>query len=108
ESRALRGLLAGCEAQPKGRARNRDLELITLRRHNDHLQREVDRQQSLVRMAQRSMGIAPPAPAAKAGPKDKKKRRRRPTVRALTAAVHLQEAEQEAAVSAGEPAATGS
>ncbi|HEV3257185.1 MAG TPA: hypothetical protein VG013_09920 [Gemmataceae bacterium] len=95
ETRALRGLLAGCEARPRGRVRSPDKELVTLKRQHERLQRELGRQQTLVRMAQRTVGLTPPpvpAPAAKGS----KKRHRRPVVRALSAATHLQQQSQEA------------
>src|SRR5437588_9217085 len=60
ETRALRGLLAACEAQPKGRVRNPHSEVTALRRDNERLQREVIRQQALVRAAQRTVGLSPP------------------------------------------------
>jgi hypothetical protein len=94
EGRALRGLLASCEARPPGRVRSPDKELATLQRQHERLQRELSRQQTLVRMAQRSVGLtAPPVPAPAA--KGSKKRRRRPVVRALAAATHLQQRSQE-------------
>jgi len=88
ESRALGGLVTACETRPKGRLRSPDHELAALRRQHDRLQRELVRQQTLLRMAQRSIGLAPPAPAAKS---PSKKRRRRAVVRALAAAAHLKE-----------------
>jgi hypothetical protein len=89
EGRALRGLLSACEAKPRGPGRNVDKELAKLRREQERLQREVGRQQALVRMAQRSIGVpAPAAPPAKAG--GGKKRTRKPVARALSAAAHLQ------------------
>jgi hypothetical protein len=94
EGRALRGLLASCEARPPGRLRSPDKELATLQRQHQHLQRELSRQQTLVRLAQRTVGLTPPpvpAPAAKGS----KKRRRRPVVRALAAATHLQQQSQQ-------------
>jgi hypothetical protein len=96
EGRALRALLEGCEPRLRGRLRNPERELTALRRQQERLQRELTRQQSLVRMAQRTIGLTPPAPLAKASPS--KKRRRRPVVRALQAATHLQQQSQEAAV----------
>jgi hypothetical protein len=90
ETRALRGLVEACEAKPRGRAPNPDKELGVLRRQQERLQRELTRQQSLVRLTQRHFGLPAPAPPAKSavgGPG--KKRRRRPTVRALSAAAQL-------------------
>jgi hypothetical protein len=94
EGRALRGLLTSCEARPHGRVRSVDKELATLQRQHERLRRELSRQQTLVRMAQRSVGLTPPPPAP--APGGSKKRRRRPTVRALAAASHLQQQSQEA------------
>jgi hypothetical protein len=90
ETRALRGLVAGCESRPKGPRRSADRELAALRLQHERLQRELQRQQTLVRLAQRSLGLTPP-PAPSAKPAAGKKRRRRPTVRALSAAAHLQQ-----------------
>lgn len=95
EGRALRGLLTSCEARPHGRVRSVDKELATLQREHERLRRELSRQQTLVRMAQRSVGLTPPPTKAPA-PGGSKKRRRRPTVRALAAATHLQQQSQEA------------
>lgn len=100
ETRALRGLVEACEAKPRGRAPSADKELASLRREQERLQRELTRQQSLVRVTQRHIGLAPPAPPAKSalgGPG--KKRRRRAVVRALTAAKQL---EKRATSSGGE------
>jgi hypothetical protein len=87
-------LLEGCEARPRGRVRSPERELTALRRQQERLQRELTRQQTLVRVAQRTIGLTPPSPPAKAAPG--KKRRRRPVVRALSAAKHLRQASQEA------------
>jgi hypothetical protein len=88
EGQALRGLLAACEARPRGRRRPLDRELAALRQQQQRLERELARQQSLVRLAQRAVGLAPPAAAAKA---PGKKRSRRPTARALHIAERLQQ-----------------
>lgn len=93
EGRALRGLLASCEARARGRVRSPEKELAALERQHERLQRELSRQQTLVRMAQRTVGLTPPPVPA---PKGSKKRRRRPVVRALAAATHLQQQSQEA------------
>jgi hypothetical protein len=98
ETRAMRALVAGCEARPRGPGRSLDKELTLLRRQHERLQRELGRQQALVRLAQRTIGLAPPK-AEPPGPARGKKRRRRPVVRALRAAAHLQR-------QSGAPAAT--
>jgi len=89
ETRALRGLVAACEAKPRGRAPSPDKELALLKRQQERLQRELTRQQTLVRVTQRHFGLASPAPPAKPAPG--KKRRRRPVVRALSAAKQLEQ-----------------
>jgi hypothetical protein len=87
EQRALQGLLKACEPRPKGRQKCTN-DLPRLRAENDRLQREVARQQALVRLAQRSIGLTPPAsPTPRPG---KKSRKRRPVARALTVASRLQ------------------
>ena len=97
ETRAMQGLVAGCEPRPRGPGRSADTELIALKRQHERLQRELSRQQTLVRLAQRHVGLAPPKPVAKSGGKDKStKRRRRPVVRALRAAEVLRRRSQEA------------
>jgi hypothetical protein len=90
EARALRSLLAACEPKPKGRQPDPATELAVLRRRNEQLQRDLARQQALVRLAQRAIGLSapPPAPAKVAG---KKTRKRRPTVRALAVATRLRQ-----------------
>lgn len=90
ESRALRAVVLACEARPKGRVRSPASEVAKLKAQNEHLQREVTRQQSLVRIAQRSVGLAPPAapPPKVAG---KRTRRRRPVARALSVAKRLRQ-----------------
>jgi hypothetical protein len=87
EANGLHGLVAGCTPKPKGRQVNPAREATTLRRDNERLRRELGRQQALIRLTQRSLGVAPPAakPAT-----HKKGRRRKPVVRALTLAARLQ------------------
>jgi hypothetical protein len=91
EGRALSGLVSACEPRSQERSRGPARELALLRRQHDRLQRELVRQQTLVRVAQRSIGLAPLPPAVKKG---SKKRVRRPTVRALGAAAQLRAASE--------------
>jgi hypothetical protein len=100
ETRAMHGLVAGCETRPRGPGRNVDKELAALKRQQERLEREVRRQQTLVRLAQRTVGLAAPAADKPTGTGPGKKRRRRPVVRALRAARHLQEQSQEEAPAA--------
>jgi hypothetical protein len=85
ETRAVAALVQACEPQPKGRRRGPLNELVALQKENERLRRDLGRQQSLVRLAQRSVGLTPPAPPAKG-------RRKRKTVRALVTAGRLREA----------------
>jgi hypothetical protein len=89
ESRALHSLLDGCASKPRGPGRRSDKELTVLRRDRERLQREVIRLQSLLRAAQRTVGLTPPAPAP--AKKNGKKSRRQRTARALSVAARLQQ-----------------
>jgi hypothetical protein len=94
ETRALHGLLAACEPGPKGRVPGLAQELALVQRDKERLQREVLRQQALVRAAQRTVGLPPPALPKNAGKKPKKTRRRR-LARALHLADRLHSANQD-------------
>jgi hypothetical protein len=99
EARALQALVAGCEPRPRGPGRSAERELAGLRRQHERLERELSRQQALVRLAQRAAGLAPLKAAGNpAGGQEKgrKRRPRRPVVRALGAAEALQRRSQEA------------
>ena len=50
EAGGLRGLLAACEAKPRGRQPDPAAETDALRRANQRLQRDLARQQALVRL----------------------------------------------------------
>jgi len=102
ETRAMQALVVSCEPRPRGRTPSADQELAVLRRQHERLQRELARQQTLVRVAQRTIGLAPP-PAPSAKPAPGKKKRRRPVVRALHAAAQLQRQSQEAPPAAVAP-----
>ena len=104
EARALQGLLKACEPKPKGRQPNPAHELAALQRQNERLRRDLDRQQSLLRLAQRAVGLNP-APAPKAS--GKKTRQRKPVVRALSLATRLKQEADMADVPSG-PDASGS
>ncbi len=85
EGRALEGLLAACEpGKPGGRREaSAERELEALKKKCARLEREVVRQQALVRAAHRTIGLAtPPQPKGK----PKRGRRKHPVVRALVAA----------------------
>jgi hypothetical protein len=85
EGRALGGLVTACESRPRGRRPDAEAELATLRKEVERVRRELARSQSLVRLTQKTLGVAPPTPA-KPG-----KRKRRPVVRAMRRAERLHE-----------------
>ena len=100
EARGLGGLLEACEPRPRGRQVVAVAAEETLRRDNDRLRRELSRQQSLVRLTQRTVGVAPPPPVKVTG----KRKPRRPTVRAMRRAEELRE---EAKVGSTDPSVVG-
>jgi hypothetical protein len=109
ETRAMQGLVESCQARPRGPGHSAERELTALRRRYERLERELARQQTLVRLAQRTIGLAPPKEEARAkgrmatkGGSPSSKRRRRPVVRALRAAEQLQRQSQEAPATAAE------
>ena len=79
EVRALHGMLAACEPRPLGRLKTSASALAALQRKCEQWRRECTRQQALVRATQRAIGLA--APSAKTD--GSKRRKRRPTRRAL-------------------------
>jgi hypothetical protein len=95
ETRALRGLLEACEPRPRGRGPSSAKELTLLHQENQRLQRDMMRQQALVRAAQRSVGLTPP-PAPTPSKSGKKPRKRR-VARALSVATRLQSTNPDAA-----------
>jgi len=116
ETRALNGLLAACEAKPKGRQPNPANEAIGLRQENERLKREITRHQALARAAQRAIGLSPPTPTAKdrkpgssgsSGAPARKTRRRR-MARALSVAQRLQKDNPLVATSASPASSTQS
>jgi hypothetical protein len=114
EKRALAGLLAACEPAPRGPRPDTARQLAALERENRRLRRECDRQQALVRAAERALGLArqnlvkssaPPKEASPGSHGKRRRRVRRPTVRALKASQTLRReaiAESSPGVPAGE------
>ena len=103
EASGLRGLLTACEPKPKGRQPDLNADLVNLRKHNERLQRELTRQQSLVRLTQRAAGLAAPASSV-AKSTGQKARPRKPVRRALTVAQRLrQDAESPAPAKPSDP-----
>jgi hypothetical protein len=87
ESRALAGLVAACEARPVGHPADPERKAASLARELESQRQATSRYQALARAAHRALGIMPPKPdASKKDGKGTKRRRRKPTVRALKAA----------------------
>lgn len=86
ESRALNGLLLACEPRRIGRVRSTESELAAAHKEVRQLQQECARYSALVRAAQRTIGLSQPQPPKPNEKGSGKKRRKKPTVRALKAA----------------------
>ena len=99
ETRALEGLVAACEPKPLGKQPTPQTRIAALEKELQQARHECARQQALVRAAQRTVGLTLPAgrsgkrktEPASTQPASGKRRRRRPTVRALRAAKSLRE-----------------
>ena len=102
EARALEGLVEALGPRPKGKQPSLELRIVQLEKELLDAQRACARQEALVRVTQRSLGLAAlaqtkaPAPAASG----KRRKLRKPMVRALRAA-HSLRAQADAA--AGNP-----
>ena len=83
-----RACITALEPRPKVRQPSAEGRIARLEKALGEARRELLRQQALVRAAQRSLGLKPPAPdeAKPAGVKTPGHRKRRPAVRALKAA----------------------
>jgi hypothetical protein len=93
EQRAVEGLIAACQPRPRGRTISPDRRLAQLERALALSQRELARHQALARTAQRALGLTAAVSSSststgKGQPASSgtKKRRRKPSVRALRAA----------------------
>jgi hypothetical protein len=89
EDRALNGLVAACESRPRGRQADGEAHVRLLEKEVERLRRELARYQSLVRLTQRTVGVSPPPASAKES--GGKRRKRRPSVRAMRRAERLRE-----------------
>ena len=86
EGRGMRGLVSACEPVPRGPRPDPGVELAAVRKENERLARELGRQQALVRLTQRTVGVAPPAAKAADGKKTRKR-----SARALRRAERLRQ-----------------
>ncbi len=110
ETRALGGMVAACEPKPQGKQPSPQTRIAALERELQQARRECARQQALVRVAQRSVGLsAPETPKGKsASQQDRRgRKKRRPAVRALKAADTLRSRLASASASEVEPSVSG-
>jgi hypothetical protein len=104
EARAIQGLVAACEPRRPGRqGPSPAQEHEKLRRENVRLERQCARLSALVRATQRSVGVAPPVEKQKLK-NGKKRKARRPVVRALVVAAALRVEKPETPAPASAPA----
>jgi hypothetical protein len=90
ETRAVAGLVGACEPRSIGKQPSVEHRVAVLERELEQSRRESARQQALVRVAHRSLGLkAVVEPAPKEASDRKGRRKRRPVVRALKAAEAL-------------------
>lgn len=84
ETRAFEGMGWALEPRSRGTFRPSARELERKERENEQLRREVDRLRTLLRAAQRTMGLLAALPSKKGTPEGQgKRRKRRATARAL-------------------------
>ena len=93
ETRALEGLVAACEPKPQGKQPSPQTRIAALEKELQQARRQCARQEALVRVAQRSVGL-PAVESRKrktsSAARDRRgRKRRRPAVRALKAAETL-------------------
>lgn len=83
ENRAIAGLVSACEPTARYSQHSTEVELATMKKENERLQRDLARHQALSRVAQRTIGLPPPSKD------DKSKKKRSPRIRALRAVAQL-------------------
>jgi hypothetical protein len=94
ESRALGGFLAACKKPPRGPHYSPEREIEKLERDIERLESECARSHALLRVAQRSVGLAAPDRTKKQKTGGKKGRKRKPTARALRLVTVLKDNEK--------------
>ena len=103
EARALEGLVAALAPRPQGKQPSLELRVKQLEKELLDAQRACVRQEALVRVTQRSLGLAALAKPKPPAPSGTKRKSRKPMVRALRAAQALR---AQAEADAGKPEAT--
>jgi hypothetical protein len=116
EQRAVASLVAGCEPHLRGSVKSPQQRIAELEREIQRLRQKCDRHLALARAVQRTVGLPMPAGGTSAdsgkakrpspSSKGKKRRVRRPTVRALKAAQTLRDAQAKGPVSESKVAET--
>ncbi len=103
ESRALSGLIQGCDKPLWVRRSSTDQQLARLQKHCRRLEQDLHRYQALARVAQKAAGLSPAQHSQK--PDSRGRRQRRPSVRAVKAVRALQRvaADEPGAASGGDP-----
>jgi|SRR5262245_16655460 len=86
EARALEGLLHALEPRPRGPRRSAEREVARLQQDLKRAEREQARGEALLRAQRRALGLRPPEVVKK---EPGKRRKRRPSARALRAAAVL-------------------
>ena len=95
EARALEGLVAALAPRPQGKQPSLQIRLNALEKQLEAARRQCSRQEALVRVTQRALGLATAAKPSE--PRDARgRKKRRPTVRALKAARTMQAQSQTA------------
>lgn len=102
ETRALEGLVAALAPRPMGKQPSLENRVKLLEKQLAAAHRQCARQEALVRVTQRTLGLAMATPAKSTAPEHDPlgRKKRRPVVRALKAARSLQAQADAAAVSA--------
>ncbi len=95
EARALEGLVTALAPRPQGKQPSLQIRIAALEKQLEAARRQCSRQEALVRVTQRALGLATATKPSE--PRDARgRKKRRPTVRALKAARTLQAQSQTA------------
>lgn len=89
ESRALEGLVAALAPRPQGKQPLLQNRIAALEKQLEAARRQCARQEALVRVTQRALGLAQAARPSEPPRDARGRKKRRPSVRALKAARHL-------------------
>jgi hypothetical protein len=102
EQRAVASLVVGCEPHVRGPVKSPQQQIAELEREVQRLRQQCARHLALARAAQRTVGLPTPAKSEATSQGGKKRRKRRPTVRALKAAEALRDTQPASASSVAE------